>query len=1080
MVIIKRDGTKEEFDADKIFNALTKAFEACGYTSVENVIRDMVSEMRFWDNITVEEIQDEVEETLYNYEYFDVARAYSIYREEHKKARFIRSRLNYMDTYKNSSVNASTSSETDANANVASKNVANLEGEVYKVTNRIIQRQRMKDKLNKLYPGQELGRQYIKDLENHIIYTHDEASTPVLKPYCKAVTLYPLMLEGVGNIDGVTPSAPNDIQSFSGQVTNAVFLFSSQCKGAVALGDYFIALNYYVIQEFGPVWYEKIDEVVTNSHFLHQYTVGHYIRKGMKQFIYGVNQPAGNRSYNSPFSNVSFYDKVYFKSLFGEFYYPDGTQPEWNAIDKLQRIFMQLLREIRLIKPLTFPVTTMALVHNGKEYLDPEYKELCAEEWAKGGSFFCYTSDNPTSLASCCFSKDTKILWKSSTEGVKLTTLEELHNTKWDPYKKNLKIFHNGSWVGGKSIKLPNRQMYKVTTYNNKEYYMTDNHINVTLEGEKPTSELSLNDYLLFNTKPLAAIPENNEHLTFSQGFVIGAFLGDGSFGPEIKGTIYETIISQNINKKEETKKRFKSALRQFGLDNNVRIDEPHNNVYNVRVSCKELVAFIQKWTLWERGTYAYNKKLNLNCLLQSVDFRRGILAGWYSTDGGNSNRCYTTSKELAEDMEALITSLGLNSIINISDRTDEKVIIREQEYDRNYPLYCVRWYSECNHRVNKDKEHSWIFKNNSIYFKIKDIEQVHYSDDVYCIECKNTNEPYFTLPSGLITHNCRVLNEMSDNTFSSTTGMTGVMTGSCNVITLNINRIVQDWVKSPLTPNELDSSEKWANKFKQYLIPILERVYKYHIAYKTMLYEMEDAKMFSDCNAGYIYMRKLYSTIGLIGYCEAAQFLGLSVSNNKEYKDFLKLVFGTVKEENKKHSIHDSKRPFLFNSEAIPGEGLGVKLYNYDKKDGYVVPENQNLYNCYFYNPWDETSILDKFKLHGREIAQYCDGGQALHANLDAHLSKQQYLHLLDVAKDEGTNYFTFNIPMSQCRECGHVVNAPIDECPICYCKHIKYYTRIIGYLVCVDNWSNPRQLEFAIRKYKSGDKSFTYKPNL
>ena len=581
MKIIKRDGTKEEFNADKIFNALTKAFKACGYTSVENVIRDMVSEMRFWDNITVEEIQDEVEETLYNYEYFDVARAYSIYREEHKKARFIRSRLNYMDTYKDSGVNASTSSETDANANVASKNVANLEGEVYKVTNRIIQRQRMKDKLNKLYPGQELGRQYIKDLENHIIYTHDEASTPVLKPYCKAVTLYPLMLKGVGNIDGVTPSAPNDIQSFSGQVTNAVFLFSSQCKGAVALGDYFIALNYYVIQEFGPVWYDKVDEVVTNSHFLHQYTVGHYIRKGMKQFIYGVNQPAGNRSYNSPFSNVSFYDKVYFKSLFGEFYYPDGTQPEWNAIDKLQRIFMQLLREIRLIKPLTFPVTTMALVHNGKEYLDHEYKELCAEEWAKGGSFFCYTSDNPTSLASCC-----------------------------------------------------------------------------------------------------------------------------------------------------------------------------------------------------------------------------------------------------------------------------------------------------------------------------------------------------------------RVLNEMSDNTFSSTTGMTGVMTGSCNVITLNINRIVQDYIhtwknwEDHIVDGKCAFPFEWFSEsfsdLKNYLINILKRVYKYHIAYKTMLYEMEDAKMFSDCNAGYIYMRKLYSTIGLIGYCEAAQFLGLSVSNNKEYKDFLKLVFGTVKEENKKNSIHDSKRPFLFNSEAIP-KSLGM-----------------------------------------------------------------------------------------------------------------------------------------------------------
>ena len=633
MVIIKRDGIKEEFNADKIFNALTKAFKACGYTSVENVIRDMVSEMRFWDNITVEEIQDEIEETLYNYEYFDVARAYSIYREEHKKARFIRSRLNYMDTYKDSDVNASTSSETDANANVASKNVANLEGEVYKVTNRIIQRQRMKDKLNKLYPGQELGRQYIKDLENHIIYTHDEASTPVLKPYCKAVTLYPLMLEGVGNIDGVTPSAPNDIQSFSGQVTNAVFLFSSQCKGAVALGDYFIALNYYVIQEFGPVWYDKVDEVVTNSHFMHQYTIGHYIRKGMKQFIYGVNQPAGNRSYNSPFSNVSFYDKVYFESLFGEFYYPDGTQPEWNAIDKLQRIFMQLLREIRLIKPLTFPVTTMALVHNDKEYLDLEYKELCAEEWAKGGSFFCYTSNNPTSLASCC-----------------------------------------------------------------------------------------------------------------------------------------------------------------------------------------------------------------------------------------------------------------------------------------------------------------------------------------------------------------RVLNEMSDNTFSSTTGMTGVMTGSCNVITLNINRIVQDWYRE----NEIQEIhtegltitaryEPWfdgiaKNSLSEYLIKILERVYKYHITFKTMLYEMEDKGMFAACNGGYIHINKLYSTIGINGLNEAARFLGLTVSNNKKYIEFLQLILGTIKEQNKKHSVHDKQRPVLFNSEVVPAEGLGGKNYRWDKEDGYWVPDDENLYNSYFYNAHDDTSVLDKFILHGRQTYQYTD----------------------------------------------------------------------------------------------------------
>lgn len=224
---------------------------------------------------------------------------------------------------------------------------------------------------------------------------------------------------------------------------------------------------------------------------------------------------------------------------------------------------------------------------------------------------------------------------------------------------------------------------------------------------------------------------------------------------------------------------------------------------------------------------------------------------------------------------------------------------------------------------------------------------------------------------------------------------------------------------------------------------------------------------MFTYSNAGYLYVKKLYSTIGVLGYCEAAKFLGLDVSNNIKYKEFLQLVLGTIRDENKLHSVRDKKQPFLFNSEAVPGENLAVKLYQWDKEDGYWVPEDQNLYNCYFYNPWDDTNILDKLKLHGKEISQYTDGGQAAHLNLDAHLSKEQYLKLLDVARENGSNYFTFNIPMSECADCGHVVNAPITECPHCHSKHIKYWTRIIGYLTCVDNWSNERQIEQKTRVY-------------
>lgn len=188
----------------------------------------------------------------------------------------------------------------------------------------------------------------------------------------------------------------------------------------------------------------------------------------------------------------------------------------------------------------------------------------------------------------------------------------------------------------------------------------------------------------------------------------------------------------------------------------------------------------------------------------------------------------------------------------------------------------------------------------------------------------------------------CRLRNELAENTFNPTSGLTGVMTGSCNVITLNINRITQDYFRTVDTNYfgnsgilYQDITEEDMEGFKKYIIDILERVYKYHIAFKTMLYDLEDKGMFAASNGGYIHISKLYSTIGINGLNEAARFLGLKVSNNPEYIEFLQLILGTIKEENKKHSIHDKKRPFLFNSEVVPAEGLGGKNYNWDKEDG-------------------------------------------------------------------------------------------------------------------------------------------------
>ena len=320
----------------------------------------------------------------------------------------------------------------------------------------------------------------------------------------------------------------------------------------------------------------------------------------------------------------------------------------------------------------------------------------------------------------------------------------------------------------------------------------------------------------------------------------------------------------------------------------------------------------------------------------------------------------------------------------------------------------------------------------------------------------------------------CRLRNELAENTFSPTSGLTGVKTGSCNVISLNMNRIIQDYFKTVDTSYfgaegvlYKDITKDDMIGFKKYLINILERIYKYHIAYKTMLYEWEDRGMYASSNGGYINIKDLFSTVGINGLNEAAEFLGLTVSNNKEYIEFLQLILGTIKEQNAMHSIKDKKRPFLFNSEVVPAEGLGVKNYNWDKEDGYWVPENRNLYNSYFYNAHDNTSVLDKFILHGRQTYQYTDGGSALHCNLDAHLSKEQYLKLIDFAIQEGTNYFTFNIPNSKCEECGHIVKAPIKECPKCKSENVTWYTRIIGYLRPISSFSKDRQIEASKRTY-------------
>lgn len=752
---------------------------------------------------------------------------------------------------------------------------------------------------------------------------------------------------------------------------------------------------------------------------------------------------------NSVFWNIAYYDEPYFKGLFQDFVFPDGSPMIWESTSWLQETFMNWFNEERKKKILTFPVESISLLHNGKEFMDPYWKEKTAEMWAKGHSFFCYTSDSVDSLSSCCFSPDTKVLAKSSS-GVFFGPIRDLHNMKYTGNKENLCVYHNGSWASAKTIKLPARPMYSIKTANGKTVCATDNHLFPTLRGDVPAESLTTDDYLLFNTLALDAVPEKDEKLSYNQGFLIGMYLGDGSIdahGPYQKSVMF----SLNKEKFQSCISYMNEALSEIVHGEKFSVYKIVNNVVLVSYYGDILADFIQRFV---SGRYANEKHLLPETFLQSQLFRKGILDGFYATDGGNSNRIYTTSQKLSEDIECLCATLGLNTSVSFTDRTDEPVVIRGETYSRNFPLYCIRWYSPKNKRSMKG-----IFRivNNGMYFRVTDIRPVedYPHDSVYCFEMDNQDEPYFTLPNGMITHNCRLRNEMQKNTFSFTLGAGGVSTGSKCVMTMNINRLVQNAIRDNIPIEEAVAAQT-------------EKLHKYLLAFNEILKENLVKHMLPIYEAGFISLDKQYLTIGINGFVEGAEFLGIEIApDNPEYISYGEKILKPIYLLNKRDK--DPQNGIMFNTEFVPAENLGVKFAKWDKRDGYFVP--RDCYNSYFYLVEDETkNVLDKFKMSGKQFTQYLDGGSAYHCNLSEHLSKDQYLKMLDAAMVTGCPYFTFNIPNTICNDCGHIDKHCLNECPACGSKNLDYATRVIGYLKRVSCFSKARREEAKKRAYIHG----------
>ena len=401
--VIKRLKNKEEFNASKIEVAIKKAFFSCDKEIDKNhfdkIMQRILSSIEILgqEEINIETIQDIIEETLMRFCYYDVAKSFILYREKHKNIRNnVERNLQFIDNFIKSDNTANAT--IDDNSNVSTHNIAVMNTEIHKEDNKETNIRIWYNKIKELY-GKELAEQFIVDL-NTICYAHD-LSSQIGMPYCVAISLYPFLLNGIKDIGGLS-AAPKNIDSFCGLFINLVFSIASQYKGAVATPGVLLCMDYFLRKEWGDDYYIKNDVIISSDHCLRKMTIKSQIHQYFQQICYSLMQPSGSRGNQACFWNLSIFDKPFFDTMYGDFYFPDGTKPKWESLSWLQKDFMHWLNQERLKCILTFPVVSLCLIYQDHKFLDEDLYQFAAQEYSEGDSFFTYISDSADSLSSCC------------------------------------------------------------------------------------------------------------------------------------------------------------------------------------------------------------------------------------------------------------------------------------------------------------------------------------------------------------------------------------------------------------------------------------------------------------------------------------------------------------------------------------------------------------------------------------------------------------------------------------------------------------------------------------------------------
>lgn len=403
-MVIKRDGTKEEFNRNKIRDAVLKAFGITQNSSktmdedIYGAVTEITNSVVETEDQSIEDIQDQIEELLMDLGYYNVAKKYILYRKEREDIRNHATRdIKFIHNFVKSDNTANAT--IDDNSNVGTKGIGVLNAEIHKVDNKLTNTEWWESFVKKRDPNFN-----IKVMRNDfktILYPHD-SSSQVGEPYCMAASMYPFLLFGLEKLGGKS-AVPKNLDSFCGIYVNLNFALASEIKGAVATPEFLMYMDYFCRKEWGNNYYLKPSVKITTDYCIKQKTIGSQIDQYFQQVTYSINQIAGARGMQSPFTNFSFFDKYFFEGMFGEFVFPDGTKPEWNSTNWLQKRYLYWLNQERLKCVLTFPVCSYAcLTDKEGNFKDLDTFHFICSEYAQGNSFFTYLSRSVDSLSSCC------------------------------------------------------------------------------------------------------------------------------------------------------------------------------------------------------------------------------------------------------------------------------------------------------------------------------------------------------------------------------------------------------------------------------------------------------------------------------------------------------------------------------------------------------------------------------------------------------------------------------------------------------------------------------------------------------